>query len=351
MTRAQIASCPGSPSPYEDSMHHVVIFTNHIVWVPAILIRATLEALAPCEDVKLTAICMPELQGFKRALLKHYMREAVLSVGSLFKTAVKHHHTCPLPINLNHCARRHRFRILVPPEGNINHPDFIEYLRVKFHPTIALSFYCTQKFSSDLLGVFSHAVNYHNGILPEYRGLGATEWSIYQQNEETGFTFHRMTENIDAGNILIEETISVDPESTLFDLELEKGIAAARQISRLLRMITNGDQGRPQRGDGRYFSRADCLAVKRISDPSIISSTEITNRLRAFGCLEIKIAEKWHSVTKIKQLLDGRGCTSPLCFRTCDGVILKPVGFIHLPYKMYRFLKWCAGWLRRKRGS
>ena len=231
--------------------------------------------------------------------------------------------------------------MLLPPEGNINHPHFVTQLRDEIRPTIALSFYCLQKFSPNLLEVFRYAINYHNGLLPGYRGLKATAWSVYQGDKETGFTFHRMSKELDEGPILMQGTVPVSPDSSTVGLDLEKAITATNYIPRMLRMVVDGYPGKPQSGERRYFSRADYLAVTKIPDPSSLSIAELTRRLRAFGGLRIRIGNRWHKTTKIREIPERFCKSSRCCFRTSDGVMVEPLRFRHLPYALAR------GWVRK----
>jgi len=340
--------CRAVPPNRGTPAQRAVIFIDRVYWAPAILVRAAMAALDARQDARLSAICLTRPQNFPRMLFRHGALRAILGIGSLLKTAVRIRHDLPVPIDLNRCARRNRFRILLPPAGDVNHPEFVNALREEVRPTIALSFYCPRKFGPDLLAVLGCAVNYHNGLLPDYRGLAATSWSVYEGKGETGFTFHRMNENIDEGPILFQGTVPVDPDSNIYDLELEKAIVAARLIPHLLDAIVRGDPGVPQEGAARYFSGRDVLAVTRISSPSLLSSVELARRLRAFGSLELRIAGKWHRVTRVREVRNGRGDTSPFRFRTCDGVLMEAAGFMQLPWAVYRPVKRIRDCLRRR---
>ena len=325
----------------EEVMHRVIIFCNSASGVPSILIRSTLAALVSRDDLKLVAICIPKPQAFASIFWRHIRERAFFAIHSLSEPALMRRHTIPVPINLNQWARRFGFRVLIPPEGNINHPDFIAQLRNEIRPTIALSFYCLQKFSPDLLEVFRHAVNYHNGLLPAYRGLKATAWSVYHGEKETGFTFHRMNKELDEGPILAQGTVPVSPDSGTVDLDLEKAITATNYIPQVLRMVVGGDPGVPQKDKGKYFAKADYLAVTRIPDPSSLSIAELIRRLRAFGGLQIRIGDRWHKAAKIREIRERLRKRSCCCFRTSDGVLVEPVRLRHLPYALAR------GWIRK----
>lgn len=326
----------------------MIIFTNGTSGVPAILIRGTLAAISTRADFELAAVCLPERQSQVKLLCSNLLDRTLFGLRSLTEPATRRRHRLPWPINLNRCSRKHHFKALFPPGGNINDPVFIARLRDEIKPTIAISFFCLKKFSPALLGIFSYTINYHNGLLPAYGGLRATAWSLYQEERETGFTFHCMTEALDEGNILLQERVPVGTGWKALDLELEKAVRAATCIPTVFRMAFDGDHGRPQRGAKSYYSRKDGLAVTVIAEPSSLSRMELMKRLKAFGNLRIKISDRWHEVTGIEEVSDGFHKKGGRTFRTSDGVLMRAVRFRHLPFALYQVYGWLKKLFSRK---
>jgi methionyl-tRNA formyltransferase len=67
-------------------------------------------------------------------------------------------------------------------------------------------------------GVF----NVHMGILPEYRGIGVTEWPIIENTLKEiglGVTLHLMERSVDTGPVLMKRYISLTKGDTLVSLE------------------------------------------------------------------------------------------------------------------------------------
>ncbi len=319
-------------------MHKLLIFTRNPFFVPALLIKATFEAVRNREDVELVGICIEKPINFYQQLSRYFQILLRRKIISLFDYNQKHLYGIPWPINLTRLARRYSFQILFPPYGKINHPVFINELRTEIKPTIALSYFCMQKFSLELLEVFEHAANYHNGLPPKYRGLEVTQWSVYHGEKETGFAFHKMTENFDEGPILIEGRVPMRPRARILDLEYEKAILATKYIPQLLNMLINNDPGKPQEGESQYFSQVDGLEIRKIADPSEYSSTELVRRLKAFDFLDISINGKWHKITKLETISSSTKVQGKLHFRTSDGMIMRPARFNYLPRTMYQIL-------------
>ncbi len=75
------------------------------------------------------------------------------------------------------------------------------------------------KIPNEILGLpKKYAINFHDGPLPKYAGVNATNWAII--NEETchGITWHIMTDNIDAGDILKQTTFPLSEKETALSL-------------------------------------------------------------------------------------------------------------------------------------
>jgi methionyl-tRNA formyltransferase len=200
-----------------------------------------------------------------------------------------------------------------------------------------------QKFSPKLLQIFDYAVNYHNGTLPDYRGLMATCWSVYHQDSATGFTFHRINEKMDEGNTLVQAMVPVKCDSGIPDLEFEKAVQASRSIPGLLKIIMKREPGQVQTGHGNYFSKKDSEKITFIDNPSKYSHAELVNRLRAFDALLMNIKGAWYDVTRLDILPAPPKSGKAIYFKTSDGIIMSPSRFWFLPFSMYRILK-KTGW-------
>ena len=61
-------------------------------------------------------------------------------------------------------------------------------------------------------------VNYHNAKLPKHAGMHAEAWQIYETEKEAGVTWHFIAEEIDAGDIIAQETIPIDDSMTSIKL-------------------------------------------------------------------------------------------------------------------------------------
>lgn len=61
-------------------------------------------------------------------------------------------------------------------------------------------------------------INYHNSLLPRHRGVHAEAWSIYDGDQVTGITWHRVNSGIDTGDILCQAEILLNDTMTSISL-------------------------------------------------------------------------------------------------------------------------------------
>ena len=311
-----------------------------------VLIKATLQALSKRKDIEIAGICVNNLQKYHHLLFRYSQTVIKRKIRYLFDPREKQSSVTRLPINIEAIAGRYGFQILSPPGKNINQPNFIRQLKTVLKPTIALSYFYPQKFSPELLEVLGPTVNYHNGLLPKYKGLKATCWSVYNGDKETGYAFHYMNENFDEGNTLLKGGIPIKTDASLVDLELQKTFKAANDIPRVLEMLVNRETGKVQTGESSYFSKKDFLEISKIENPSAHSSVELLKRLRAFGLLVMNLNGTWHDVTKLVTRASRPTTRRKLAFQAGDGVIIQATRFHYVPFPLYQILRW-TGWQPR----
>ncbi len=233
--------------------------------------------------------------------------------------------------------------VIVPPGRNVNHPEFVALVRGKLRPDAALSLGCEQILGGELLAALARPANYHTGLLPAYRGLRSTAWSLYRGESVTGFSYHLMEEGIDAGPILVQGSIPIRPGSKPNELEREKTRLAVEVMPGVLDSLVRGDPGRPQTGTPSYFGMRDLRQITSISDPGTLSWEELERRLRAFASLTISIDHEPYAVTRLRRVSSGRPNHPELAFTTVDGVLAEPSRLRHLPVPLHRAYRRARG--------
>jgi len=62
------------------------------------------------------------------------------------------------------------------------------------------------------------ALNLHGSLLPAYRGRAPLNWALVNGETLTGVTFHHMTAIADAGDIVAQRPMEIEPDDTAFTL-------------------------------------------------------------------------------------------------------------------------------------
>ena len=99
-------------------------------------------------------------------------------------------------------------------------------------------------------------INPHYGMLPAYRGMNVTEWSVFH-GDPIGVTVHLVDAGIDTGDILLDEQIPIEPGDSFERLRTKHQDVAARLLVEAAIGLRDGTARRvPQRADeGKQYYR------------------------------------------------------------------------------------------------
>ncbi len=90
-------------------------------------------------------------------------------------------------------------------------------------------------------------INLHPSLLPAYRGAAPIQRALMAGCTTTGVTVIRMTEEVDAGDILNQEPVTVGPDETAGELSLRLANVGARLVTKTIGELLEGTaQARPQ---------------------------------------------------------------------------------------------------------
>lgn len=113
-------------------------------------------------------------------------------------------------------ARAHRLPLLVAESPNV--PPVVDALRA-LGPEMVLSVWYRRLLGPDLLALPRvAALNLHGSLLPKYRGRAPVNWVLVNGETRTGVTLHHMVAEADAGDIVAQEALDIDPEDTALTL-------------------------------------------------------------------------------------------------------------------------------------
>ena len=83
-------------------------------------------------------------------------------------------------------------------------------------------------------------INYHGALLPKYPGRNAEAWAIYGGEEMGGITWHVVTADVDAGEIITQVKVPITDKTTSFTLLREYGRAAQSSFAEMLPSLLDG---------------------------------------------------------------------------------------------------------------
>lgn len=141
---------------------------------------------------------------------------------------------------------------------SLNAPDVLAEIG-EFAPDLIISIRFGHIFKAPVLQIPRLGIlNLHSGLLPQYRGILATFWSLLHQRSEYGFTLHTITDGtIDTGAIVDRQTFPVKPGESLFEHTVALYEPAAASILRAIAAYRTGQipTALPQsEADSQYYS-------------------------------------------------------------------------------------------------
>jgi len=99
-----------------------------------------------------------------------------------------------------------------------------------------------QIFSADLVSRFGSLVNFHWSLLPYYRGPIPTHWCLENREQKTGITLHRLTPEIDKGEIIHQEIEDIALDDDAFTLRSRLWVKAVPVFNAWLSHLTEEAQ-------------------------------------------------------------------------------------------------------------
>lgn len=114
--------------------------------------------------------------------------------------------------------------------------DFFKSLQVDLVVVVAYG----QMISKEFLSLSKHGfLNVHASILPKWRGAAPIQRSIMARDALTGISIMKIEEQLDAGPVLLTETMDLNPSSTAGDVENKLADMGASKIIEAIGLIQN----------------------------------------------------------------------------------------------------------------
>ncbi len=163
--------------------------------------------------------------------------------------------------------------------ANVNVPEHLAAVGA-LAPSLLAVVDFGQKIGQALRDLAPHgAVNMHASLLPALRGAAPVNWAIIHGLTTTGVTTFELVDRMDAGPILLQESVAIDPEATAEELRAQLAGAGAELMVRTAAGLEAGTI-EPHEQDPAKATLAPKLSkADGVLDFSA-SSLELANRIR-----------------------------------------------------------------------
>lgn len=137
--------------------------------------------------------------------------------------------------------------ILILQPESINTPEGMRALAACQPDLLVVAAYGQILSREVLASVPRGGINVHASLLPKYRGAAPIAWAIYNGERESGVTIIRMSAALDAGAILLQQAIPIEPDETAGALEERLAPLGGRLAVTVIEQIAAGtSKGVPQ---------------------------------------------------------------------------------------------------------
>jgi len=125
------------------------------------------------------------------------------------------------------------------------------------------------------------SINLHQGLAPFYRGSAPVFWELYNDEPEVGITVHRVAAKVDAGDIVLQETVPLRYDFERFDLNFESFIEDFRAGIKEKCAALVAESARQIADETANFQPQDISLGTRYKLPTKREKDELKRRLRA----------------------------------------------------------------------
>ena len=109
------------------------------------------------------------------------------------------------------------------------------------HPELGVVVAYGQLIRTEVLGLPTHGMaGVHPSLLPKYRGAAPIAWALLNGETATGVTIFRLCERLDAGEIIAQEPVAIEPAEYAEALTKRLAYAGAAALVRAVGAIAAG---------------------------------------------------------------------------------------------------------------
>jgi len=182
-------------------------------------------------------------------------------------------------------AQEHGIPVFSPEKAGS--PESLEYLRELNADLFVVVAYGHYIPPSVLALPSFGSINLHPSLLPKYRGSSPIQWALANGDEVTGVTILYVGEKMDAGDIILQREVPIDPEETANTLEPVLGQIGAELLMEAVNQIRLGTVSAVPQNEAAATEIRKLTKEDGRLDWALPAAT-LNNRLRGFigwpGC-------------------------------------------------------------------
>lgn len=141
-------------------------------------------------------------------------------------------------------AVENKLTILQPEK--LKNPEFLDqlkFLRADLQIVVAFRMLPELVWNMPQMGT----VNLHGSLLPQYRGAAPINWAVINGEKETGVTTFKLQQEIDTGDILLQESFAIEDNDTAGDVHDRMKQIGATLLVKTVKGLADGTlKERPQ---------------------------------------------------------------------------------------------------------
>lgn len=123
---------------------------------------------------------------------------------------------------------------------NINDEESIKKIK-DLNPDFIIVVAYGQILKREILDIPKYGcINIHASLLPKYRGAAPINWAIINGEIETGITIMEMEEGLDTGDMILKESIDINPEDDYVTVHDKLSILGSQLIIKAMDDIMEG---------------------------------------------------------------------------------------------------------------
>jgi methionyl-tRNA formyltransferase len=125
-------------------------------------------------------------------------------------------------------------------------------------------------------------INVHASLLPKYRGAGPIQWAIANGESETGITIMQISEQMDAGDILLQQALPIAATDTGGSLHNKLARLGAEALQEAIGLLKAGQLTRRQQNEAEV-THAPLIQKDDGRVDWNLAAAVIERRVRAFN--------------------------------------------------------------------